>query len=64
LIRHLPGVAAAQSPAASRSATAEVFTLHLPAKLAAARIHADAAAVVVMPVDDGALRWSAKAASR
>jgi len=62
LIATFLGVAAAQSPPPVAPATAEVSPSTYLAKLAAARIPADAAAVVVMPVDDGALRWSANAA--
>ena len=62
LIATFLGVAAAQSPPPVAPATAEVSPSTYLAKLAAARIPADAAAVVVMPVDDGTLRWSANAA--
>ena len=62
LIATFLGVAAAQSPPPAAPATAEVSPSTYLAKLAAGRIPADAAAVVVMPVDDGTLRWSANAA--
>jgi D-alanyl-D-alanine carboxypeptidase/D-alanyl-D-alanine-endopeptidase (penicillin-binding protein 4) len=54
-------VAAAQVPSTAPAADAISPATYL-ARLAAARIPADAAAVVVRPVGDGPLRWSANAA--
>ena len=60
------GTAAAADPAPAAPATTPVAPAPSPAiylsRLAAARIPAEAAAVVVKPVDGGALRWSANAA--
>ena len=53
-------VAAAQVPSTAPAADAISPAAYL-ARLAAARIPADAAAVVVRPVGDGPLRWSANA---
>ena len=60
LIAIFLGVAAAQSPPPAASPPQPSPADYL-ARLAAARIPADAAAVVVMPVDDGDLRYSANA---
>jgi len=54
-------VAAAQAPPPAPGTDASSPSTYL-ARLAAARIPADAAAVVVMPVGEGTLRWSANAA--
>ncbi len=61
LIAAFLGVAAAQSPPPSAAAPSQASPADYLARLAAARIPADATAVVVMPVDDGPLRWSANA---
>jgi len=57
LIAALPALALAQ--ATTNPEAAETSPTTYLARLAAARIPADAAAVVVIPVDDGKLRWSA-----
>jgi D-alanyl-D-alanine carboxypeptidase/D-alanyl-D-alanine-endopeptidase (penicillin-binding protein 4) len=59
ILMSLVGVGIGAGPAGAQNAAVEP-SLYL-SKLAAARIPADAAAVVIRPVDGGALRWSANA---
>jgi D-alanyl-D-alanine carboxypeptidase/D-alanyl-D-alanine-endopeptidase (penicillin-binding protein 4) len=61
LIATFLSAAAAQSPPPAAPAPSQPSPAEYLARLAAARIPADAAAVVVVPADDGELRYSANA---